>query len=183
MNNTLRTVTGLILALCFLVALAWFLFRASAIAPSGHQINYDAYMSIMLTALGVMVATFAILVGLAAIWGYAGLRDHLQEMASTQVDKAIQEALKKYPESADMFSVLDRLKAQAAWLDQVQNQIAAQQPRTNVVENASKKGVQEGGGISPATPIENAEQQTTPIAEYPGEEEDDADRNDTTTDR
>ena len=103
-------------------------------------------------------------------------------MASTQVDKAIQEAVEKYPESADMFSVLDRLKAQAAWLDQVQNQIAAQQPRTNVVENASKKGTRGRRDLA-RNPYRERRTGGSAHRGIPGEEEDDADRNDTTTDR
>jgi|ERR1039458_3049100 hypothetical protein len=157
---------GLVLALCFLVALAWLLFRSATI-PSVHQLSYDSYLSIMLTALGVMVATFAILVGLAAIWGYAGLKDYVREIAITKVDVAVQEALKKYPNSADMFSTLKRLREHAEFLDEIRNKVVtAPEPKT--VANASKSIVQEEVA---ETPLESIEKQATPIAKYPGEED------------
>jgi hypothetical protein len=164
--NILRTVTALLVSLCFLVALAWLLFK-SASSPKVQAFSFDAYLSIMLTALGVMVATFAILVGLAAIWGYAGLKDYLREMAQKQVDDAIQSTLKKYPEGADIFKALERLKQQADLLDQLRIQsVTGSEPKN--VANASKPIVEEG---VVETPLESIEKQATPIAKYPGEEE------------
>jgi hypothetical protein len=167
--NTLRTVTGLILALCFFVALAWFLLQV-ALLPEGHTWSHDAYLSVMLTALGVMVATFGIMVGLAAIWGYAGLRDSLREMAVKQVDQAMAEGLKKYPDASDILSVLKRLQDHADLLDQMRNQAVTERPEAKTVETASKASVQEEVAGAPATPLDSVEQQTTPIEKYPGEE-------------
>lgn len=120
--NILKASIGLVLALCFLITLAWFLFRVASI-PSNHALSYDAYLSIMLTALGVMVATFAILVGLAAIWGYAGLKDYIREIAIKKVDHAVQEALKKYPAAADVLSTLEQLRKHAQFWDDITNKV------------------------------------------------------------
>jgi len=159
-----------VIALCFLVALAWLLFNVAVvnpITPSGHTFSYDSYLSIMLTALGVMVATFAILVGLAAIWGYAGLKDHLRDIAAKQVSAATEDALKKYPNSADMFKVLQRLKDQADLNDALRNQ-AVTIPDPKSVATASKSVVQ---GERSEIPLESADQQVTQIEKYPGEED------------
>jgi hypothetical protein len=163
---TLRAIVGLILSLCFLIGLAWVLFRAASV-PKVHEFSFDAYLSIMLTALGVMIATFAILVGLAAIWGYAGLRDYLKETASHQVDKAVQETLKKYPDAADIVKALQRLEEQSKIWDQLINQsVTANEPKS--VAMASKLDVEKGLA---GTPLESIEKQATPIAKYPGEED------------
>lgn len=164
--NILKAAIGLVIALCFLVALAWFLFRVASI-PSNHSLSYDAYLSIMLTALGVMVATFAILVGLAAIWGYAGLKDYIREIAIKKVDKAVQDRLKKYPAAADVLSTLEQLRKHAEFWDEMRNQVVTG-PEPKSVATASKTVVQEGIA---ETPLESIEGQATPIAEYPGEEE------------
>jgi hypothetical protein len=164
--NILRAAIGLVIALCFLVGFAWLLFRVAAISQN-HNLNYDVYLSIMLTALGVMIATFAILVGLAAIWGYAGLRDYLREMAVRQVDAAVQESLKKYPAAADMIDALNQAKKQVEIWDQLRNQ-AVTAPEPKSVAIASKRSVQGGVG---ETPLESVEKQATPIAKYPGEED------------
>ena len=66
-----------------------FLFYEAALLPLGKTINYDGFLTVMITALGVMVAIFAIMIGLAAIWGYAGLRDVVRETATKEVAKAV----------------------------------------------------------------------------------------------
>jgi hypothetical protein len=163
--NTLRAAIGLVISLCFLVAFAWLLFREASIRQV-QNLNYDVYLSIMLTALGVMIATFAILVGLAAIWGYAGLKDYLREMAVKQVDAAVQDTLKKYPAAADMIDALNQFRQQQEVLDQLRNQ-AVTVPEPKLVATASKPDIK---GVD-ATPLESIEKQATPIALYPGEED------------
>jgi uncharacterized membrane protein len=170
--HTLRTAIGVVLFICAVILLA-VLFLKFAFLAQTHNISYDVYISIMLTALGVMVATFAILVGLAAVWGYAGLKDYLHETASKQVDAAIQDTLKKYPASADMLEALRQLKEQIKLWDEIRNQaVTVAAPKT--VEIASKPVIQEG---VEATPLESIEKQATPIARLPGEEDSHGDSN------
>jgi vacuolar-type H+-ATPase subunit E/Vma4 len=103
--------------------------------------------------------------------GYVGLRDSLKEAAAKRADEAIREALKKYPDAADMLKTMQRLRAQADFLDQVRNQVVTA-PEPMVVETASKRGIR---GVTTETPLESVDQQVTPIAQYPGEgDKDDA---------
>lgn len=150
---------------CAIVLLAVLLFKFAYLAQS-HNLSYDVYVSIMLTALGVMIGTFAVVLALAAIWGYAGLKDSLREMAVKQVDAAMQDALKKYPPAADMFKALNEMRERKELYDRLRNQaVTAIEPKS--VETASKpviKGVGE-------TPLESIEKQATPIARLPGEED------------
>ena len=41
LSRELKTAIGLVIALCFLVALAWFLFRVESLQPSGHTLSYQ----------------------------------------------------------------------------------------------------------------------------------------------
>jgi hypothetical protein len=127
--------------------------------------SYESAITIILTALAVMLAVVTLGIAALAIWGYIGLRDSLKETAAKRVDEAMMEALKKYPAAADMLKMMQRLGEQADFLDQVRNQIVIA-PDPKIVETASKHSVQ---GVSAETPLESVDQQITPIAKYPGE--------------
>ena len=88
-------------------------------------------------------------------------------MATRKVDEAMIAALKNYPDSAEMFKLVERLRTQVEFWDQLRNQ-GVTTPEAKVVENASKTSVEEE--VSPDTPLESMAQQTTPIEKYPGEE-------------
>jgi hypothetical protein len=126
---------------------------------------FESAITIILTALAVMLAVVTIGIAALAIWGYIGLRDYLKEMADKRVDEAMTQALKKYPDAADMLKTMQRLRDQADFLDQVRNQVVTA-PEPKIVETASNHGVQ---GVSAETPLESVDQQVTPIAKYPGE--------------
>jgi hypothetical protein len=123
-------------------------------------------LTLILAALGALLTILAIIIGIAAIWGYFGIRDSVKEMATKKVDDAMAEALKKYPASADMFKILQRLRDQADLMDQLRNQVVTT-PDPKSVAIASKPVVQ---GERPETPLESVSQQVTPIEKYPGEE-------------
>lgn len=164
---------GIFIVLIVLALVLGFFYEVELL-PLGKTLNYDAFLTLMLTALGVMVALFTIFVGLAAIWGYAGFRDIVRDMAKREVAKAVTEKIKKYPDEARMFSILNRLEAQGELLDEAQNRIAESQPAPKVVETASIHQVQQTQGDAGAapTPLDDIQQQVTPIEEYPGETKD-----------
>jgi hypothetical protein len=138
-----------------------------AVVDAAQHMSFESAITIILTALGVMLAVVTLGIAALAIWGYFGIRDSVKEMASKKVDEAMAEALKKYPVAADMLRIMKRLGDQADFLDQMRNQsVTAQEPK--FVEMASKPDVQEGVG---ETPLESIEKQATPIARLPGEEE------------
>ncbi len=168
--NVIKALFTTLLVLAVFAGLGVMYFKIATL-PMGPSLSNDAYLSIMLTAVGVIVATFAIFVGLAAIWGYAGLKDTVRDMATKEVDKAVKNVLKKYPPAADMLRVMKRLQDQADLLDQLRNQAATERPEAKTVAPASKASVQGGVAGGPATPLDSIEQQTTPIEEYPGEED------------
>jgi hypothetical protein len=127
-------------------------------------------LTLVLAALAALLTVLAIMIGIAAIWGYIGLRDSLKEMASKKVDEAMILKLKEYPDSANMVALVRRLERYAVFLDAVQNQVVTA-PDPKSVAIASKPDVQ---GTRPETPLESIDQQVTPIEKYPGEEGGDA---------
>jgi len=128
--------------------------------------SFESAITIILTALAVMLAVVTLGVGGLAIWGYFGIRDYVKEMATKKVDEALPVALNKYPNAADMIRVLQRLTDQADLMDQLRNQVVTT-PDPKLVANASKTVVQLEGA---ETPLESVAQQVTPIDKYPGEE-------------
>jgi hypothetical protein len=132
--------------------------------------SFESAITIILTALAVILAAVTLGIGVLAIWGYFGIRDSVKDMATKKVDNAMAEALNKYPAAADMFRILKRLQDQADLRDQLRNQVVTS-PDPKSVAIASKPVVQE----EPAeTPLESVSQQVTPIEKYPGEEGKDA---------
>ncbi len=133
---------------------------------------YESAITIILTALAVMLAVVTLGIAGLAIWGYFGIRDSVKDMATKKVDEAMQTVLKEYPPAADILKVLRRLGEQADLMDAIRNQVVTA-PDPKLVATASKPVVQEE---RPETPLESVAQQVTPIEKYPGEEGNDASR-------
>jgi H+/Cl- antiporter ClcA len=60
-----------------------------------HQVSYDTYLSITLTALAVLLAVVGVLVAVLAVWGYRTLCDEAGKVASNKAETAIREYLSK----------------------------------------------------------------------------------------
>lgn len=114
-------------------------------------ISYEEFISILLTALAVILAALGLGIGALAILGYTQLKRGLHEMAKKHVEEAMEKKLKEYPTPIDM--------------QNYQNQIVAP-PAPNQVAVASNVGVQKEGADEPAP-------QRTVSAPYPGEEPND----------
>ena len=76
--------------LAALLALGIVFYRTATMAHT-HAINYDTYISIVLTALAVILAALAIFVGAAAIWGY----QQISIQAEMKAEKAVGEKMAK----------------------------------------------------------------------------------------
>lgn len=51
--------------------------------------SFESAITIILTALGVMLAIVTLGIAGLAIWGYFGIRDSVKEMGTKKVDEAI----------------------------------------------------------------------------------------------
>jgi hypothetical protein len=105
-------------------------------------------LTLVLAALAVLLTVLAIIMGIAAIWGYVGLRDSVKEMASKKVDEAMTLKLKEYPASADMVALVRRLEKYASFLDTVQSQVITA-PDPKLVAIASKPDITREGARYP----------------------------------
>ena len=132
------------------------------------HMSFESAITIILTALGIMLAVVTLGIAALAIWGYFGIRDSVKEMATKKVEEAMSEALQKYPDAGRMLNALKRLEQQAEFWDQLRNKAVTGGGEPLVLETASKPVVKEGVA---ETPLESVQQQITPIADYPGEVE------------
>lgn len=145
------------------------LYHATVAAAQG--MSFETAITIILTALAVILAVVTLGIGSLAVWGYFGIRDSVKDMAEKKLDEAMTEHLRKYPSAADMLNTMRRLNTQADFLDQARNR-AVTSPDPKELASASNAGVK---GEHAETPLESVAQQVTPIDKYPGEGEDDAD--------
>jgi hypothetical protein len=74
------------------IAIAAIFYRAFTATPQ-HEISYDNYLVITLTALGVMLAALAIAIGLAAVWGYQQIKIEAAQQAERAVALRVAELL------------------------------------------------------------------------------------------
>jgi hypothetical protein len=58
-------------------------------APVASTMDPITALTLILAALAVLLTALAIFIGLAAIWGYGGLKDSVKEMATRRVDEAV----------------------------------------------------------------------------------------------
>jgi hypothetical protein len=127
--------------------------------------SYEGFVTILLTAIAVMLAILALGIGILAIWGYVGLRDSVKEAATKHVTMAMDLKLKEYPPASALVELVTRMEAGLGSLEIIQKQIVSK-PESKEVAKTSNSAVQE----------EKAKVGTdvTPIAKYPGEEQQNA---------
>ena len=134
--------------------------------------SFESAIMIVLAALAVMLAALTIIVGIAAYWGYTGMKDTVKEVANKRVDEAMVAKMKEYPASKDVLEVFQQMKQRIDLLDKLQNQVVTSPPEPKVVETASNN----------ATVVD---EEIAKPAVYPGEEAtnaSDGEHNDADTD-
>jgi type VI protein secretion system component VasK len=79
-------------------------------AAEPHPITYVDFLTVVLTAMAVILAALAIGIGVFAIWGYLGIRDAVAKQVGEAADKALAEKLEKYPAAEDMLELKRRME-------------------------------------------------------------------------
>jgi hypothetical protein len=141
-------------------------YHATLALQAESHMSFESAITIILTALAVMLAIMAIAIGVAAIWGYSGIKDTVKDAATKQVQAAMIVKLKEYPEAAEILDLLQRLKTGVEFMDQMQSEIIAS-PESNTVENASNHVIK--GVATKASPV--AQENIAEAEPYPGEEQ------------
>jgi hypothetical protein len=134
-------------------------------------LSYEVFITILLTAITVVLAALAALLalvgvglGLAAFWGYAGIKDETRKAMS----KAMEDMLKQYPSVTEVVEYIQQIKAAANFAQQMQNELVAGAETKNI-ESSSKPSVQVEVQ-APPTAVEVAPPRESRIEPYPGEE-------------
>lgn len=90
--------------------LGMFLFVATSdsISSEHPNIEYKDFVSILLTALAVMIAIAAVIAALAAIWGFAVLREEVSKAASSAARSETRKIVPGLVEEAMAFAQFGR---------------------------------------------------------------------------
>ena len=84
----------------FAVLAVYFIFRGGATPEAGTDISYMDLVVIILTALGVMLATLGFGVALAAVWGYNAIKEMTIVTAEKEARKVAAEEGRKAARAA-----------------------------------------------------------------------------------
>lgn len=145
-----------------------------AVVEAIHQsppatMNYEAFVTIVLTALAVMLAAIGIFLAVLAFVGYSSLKTELKQMAEKRIDAAMGEQFAGYPSAAELRDIQAKLNAFTNLLSEFQTEIV-NEPEPNIVDAASNTAVQQ---VQPQE-VEAAPATQSNIPAYPGEEVGDA---------
>lgn len=97
-------------------------FQAAAEARSvaePHAVTYIDFLTVLLTALGVMLALLALIIAGLAFWGFTGIKESLTKEVRENADQALQKKLKEYPAAAEMIALKQRVDSVEAIHDQI----------------------------------------------------------------
>jgi hypothetical protein len=109
--------------------------------------SFESAITIILAALAALLTALAIIIGLGAIWGWAGIK----EAASKAATDAMNRRMKEYPEPERMLELMSRMEEVLGSWESIQNQLVtgfAAEP----VATASNAGVQQETTVAPPYP-------------------------------
>lgn len=138
---------------------------ANGVTSTSSGMSFESAITIILTALAVMLALFAIGVAIMAVWGYYGFKDFVRDAAKKHVESAMDMKMKEYPEGAKVWEVLQAMVERTRALDRLQPQVVTSL-ETNSVAPASNIGIKQLNQY-PGEETQNASNSTTPTAVDP----------------
>jgi hypothetical protein len=102
--------------------------------------KYEGFVTIVLTALGVMLAVLAIVIAVAAIWGYQGIAERAAQDARKAAETKLQEHIQSQA-IKDFIEEQVRLRANELAMDIALKQIPPPTTETKPEEAAENKAV------------------------------------------
>jgi hypothetical protein len=123
--------------------------QATQAAASG--MSFETAITIVLAALAALLTALAIIIGLVAIWGWAGIKEEAAKAAREAIDRKT----KDYPSPETMLELQSRMEDILGSWDAIQNKLV-----TTVATNQ----------VAPASNTEVQEDTATVAPPYPGEE-------------
>ncbi len=135
---------------------------------------FETAITIVLAALGALLTALAIIIGLVAIWGWAGIKEEAAKAAREAIDRKT----KDYPAPETMLELLSRMQDIVGSWDAIQNKLVTS-VATNQVAPASNVGVQQETTVAPPYPGEGAQNVATSASDSephnPGSDDTNAD--------
>lgn len=86
---------AIIIVFTFIFSKSGFSFPGMQQAATSHVIDYKDYVSILLTAIGVMIAILTLFLAIAAIWGYAQIKNEATRWAQKTATKSAKETAER----------------------------------------------------------------------------------------
>ncbi len=110
------------------------------IAAEPHAVTYIDFLTVTLTAVCAILAALAIIIAIAAIWGYAGIKKELTEAVAKRAEESLEKKLNEYPDAREFIDLLDNLRS----LHENQKRLSGQLVSKSASKSApgASKGVQ-----------------------------------------
>ena len=108
------------------------------LAAEVYPVTYVDFLTIVLTALGVMLTALAIGIGVAAIWGYQGIKDGATKAVMERAEKRLEERLQAYPEPRRVIELFETMQALHEQQKRLSTQLVTSE-RAKTVDPAGKK--------------------------------------------
>lgn len=143
------------------------LVQEAAQAASG--MTFETAITIVLAALAALLTAMAIIIGIVAIWGWAGIKEEAAKAAREAIDRKT----KDYPSPERMIELVSRMEEILGAWDNVQDKLVSGNA-ANQVAPASNTGVQQQAPVAPPYPGEG-EQNVSPTATNPAPHNPEAD--------
>jgi hypothetical protein len=81
------------------------------IAAEPHAVTYVDFLTVTLTAVCAILTALAIIIAIAAIWGYAGIKKELTEAVAKRAEESLDNKLKEYPDAREYIDLLNSLRS------------------------------------------------------------------------
>jgi hypothetical protein len=81
---------GIVITLTGWIFAGLFYFKPSLSLGASQEVEYKDFISILLTALAVMIAILATTFAIAAVWGYAALKEEVVKASKAEAREAAQ---------------------------------------------------------------------------------------------
>jgi len=121
--------------------------HAYELTQAASGMSFETAITIVLAALGAILTALAIIIGIAAIWGWGGIKDAAAKAATDAINAKMQE----YPDPSTMLELVKRMEEIVGRWDAIQTTVVTDSS-AKAVANASNIGVQQEGSVPPPYP-------------------------------
>lgn len=101
--------------------------------PHSASLEYKDFISILLTAIGVLLTALALIIGIAAVWGYAGLKEMTLAAATKTASETAANVAREV--ATEISARTSATMSEAGW----------DEPRTQTDDNYGKAARREDG--------------------------------------